>query len=132
MQGSENVLTCPICMDYIVSCKTAICGHSFCEVCIHEAMIRKKECPNCRKDIRKYVLKETNMIDTAVSMMIKGKQTTDESEYERHHDRLKNFKDWKDKHTVKEVKPGDMLDVLDTEYIWCKATVEHKIISADR
>ena len=53
-QSVDNVLTCSICMDYIVSCKTAICGHSFCEICIHEALIRKKECPNCRKDIRKY------------------------------------------------------------------------------
>jgi len=25
---------------------------------------------------------------------------------------------------VKNVKPGDKLDVCDTEYIWCKATVE--------
>ena len=23
-------LTCPICMDYIISCRIAVCGHSFC------------------------------------------------------------------------------------------------------
>ena len=38
-------LTCPICMDYIISCRIAICGHSFCHNCIAECMVRKKECP---------------------------------------------------------------------------------------
>ena len=35
-------------------------------------------------------------------------------------------------HIVKEVKAGDKLDVRDTEYVWCKAVVELKIISKKR
>ena len=132
-KGGENVLTCSICMDYIISCRTALCGHSFCEICINEALIRKKECPNCRKDIRKWGLNKSNLVDSAVTNMINlKKEERDEAEYKRHQDRLKNHNEWKDKHAVKEVKPGDMLDVLDTEYVWCKATVELKIRSQGR
>ena len=28
--GQVDGLTCSICMDFIVSCRTAVCGHSFC------------------------------------------------------------------------------------------------------
>jgi hypothetical protein len=35
-------LTCSICIDYIIGCKIAICGHSFCEYCIQEWLLRKK------------------------------------------------------------------------------------------
>ena len=49
-------LNCSICMDYVINCRTAVCGHSFCEICISESLIHRKECPNCRKDIRKWVL----------------------------------------------------------------------------
>lgn len=63
-------LTCSICMDYIISCRTAVCGHSFCEECINESLIRKKECPHCRKDIRKLVLQKSEIIDNAVKMFL--------------------------------------------------------------
>jgi hypothetical protein len=35
-------ITCSICLDYIIGCKIAICGHSFCDFCISECLIRKK------------------------------------------------------------------------------------------
>ena len=56
-------------MDFIVSCRTAICGHSFCEECISESLLRKRECPNCRKDIRKWVLQRSEQIDSAVKLV---------------------------------------------------------------
>ena len=37
---------------------------------------------------------------------------------------MKKYQDWLESHRVKSVKPGDKLDVCDTEHIWCKATVE--------
>ena len=71
-------LNCPICMDYIICCRTAICGHSFCEICIHESLIHRKECPNCRKDIRKWVLSKSEIVDSAVKLMVKSKADNDE------------------------------------------------------
>lgn len=37
-----------------------------------------------------------------------------------------------DSHKLHTVKAGDMIDVCDTEYIWCKATVELVIKSQNR
>ena len=113
---------CPICMDYIISCRTAVCGHSFCEICISESLIHRKECPNCRKDIRKWVMSKSEIIDSAVKLMVKSKAAEgDESEMQRYEERVKNFQDWKDKQTIKQVATGEKVDALDTEYIWCKA-----------
>ncbi len=35
-------MTCSICLDYIIGCKIATCGHSFCDYCLSEWLIRKK------------------------------------------------------------------------------------------
>ena len=37
---------------------------------------------------------------------------------------MKKYQEWIDSHKVRSVKAGDKIDVLDTENIWCKATVE--------
>ena len=120
-------------MDYIVSCRTAICGHSFCEECINESLIRKKECPNCRKDIRKWVLSKSEIIDSAVKLMVESKRDNgDDEDLKRYQERNKNHDKWLLKHSVDNVKPGDKIDALDTEYIWCKAVVELKIQAKGR
>ena len=91
-------MNCPICMDFIISSRTAVCGHSFCEICIHESLIRKKECPNCRKDIRKWVLGKSDIIDSAVKLMVKSKNDAgDDAELKRYEERVKYHLDWKDK-----------------------------------
>ena len=38
-------------------------------------------------------------------------------------ERQKSHKEWKLKSKVKNVKVGDVIDVRDTEYIWCKGEV---------
>ena len=131
--GKVDCLTCCICMDYIVSSRTAVCGHSFCEECITESLIRKNTCPHCRKDIRRWVLQKSEIIDNAVKMLIDCKRADgDEKEADRMTERLKNHENWLEKHNVKFVKPGDKLDVLDTEHIWCSAIVELKIRAAGK
>ena len=95
---SVDELNCPICMDYIVVCRTAVCGHSFCEKCLHESLIHRKECPNCRKDIRKWVLSKSNIIDSAVKLMVKSKaEAGDESEHKRYDERVKAHQVWLEK-----------------------------------
>ena len=57
-------------MDFILSCRTAVCGHAFCHECIDESLIRKKECPICRKDVRKWGVSCSEVVDDAVKMLI--------------------------------------------------------------
>jgi len=85
-------------MDYIVSCRTAICGHSFCETCINESLIHRRECPNCRKDIRKWVLQKSDIIDSAVKFMVAQRaEAGDEDEMKRYLDRVKAHQTWLDR-----------------------------------
>lgn len=67
---SQDEITCPICFDYVMGCRVSICGHTFCNHCISECLLRKKTCPVCRKDIRRSKLKKNQMIDQAVKQMI--------------------------------------------------------------
>jgi hypothetical protein len=42
---------------------------------------------------------------------------------------MESYKEWIDKHKVKDIKAGQKLDVRDTEYVWCVGQVELKITS---
>ena len=64
--------------------------------------------------------------------MVRSKGEADQSELKRYEERVKNHLDWKDKQLVKDIRPGDKVDALDTEYIWCKAQVELKIRAKNR
>jgi hypothetical protein len=35
-------INCPICFEFIVSCRVAVCGHTFCNFCLTECLLRKK------------------------------------------------------------------------------------------
>ena len=50
---------------------------------------------------------------------------------ESYNQRLKDQKKWEKESRVTNVKVGDKLDVLDTEYIWCKGKVI-KVLQACR
>lgn len=61
--------------------------------------------------------------------MVESKKISnaEDADYKRWTERVKNHEVWLQKHKVTEVKPGENLDVKDTEHIWCVATVELKI-----
>jgi len=118
-------------MDFIINSRTAVCGHSFCAECINESLIRKKDCPHCRKDIRSWMLQKNPFIDRAVELMVKAKTraSEDDSDEKRWESRHDNARIWAKKHAVEldNIKAGTKIDVLDTEYIWCSAMIELKI-----
>lgn len=34
-----NDMSCPICMDTIITANTTVCGHTFCELCLLESLL---------------------------------------------------------------------------------------------
>lgn len=46
----SEILTCPICMEYLKRpCETS-CGHAFCEYCLNKWLEQSEACPSCRKN----------------------------------------------------------------------------------
>lgn len=43
-----------------------------------------------------------------------------------------SYKKWVVGHKLQSVKPGEQVDACDTEYIWCKATVELVVKTPNR
>lgn len=39
MKLDLNVISCPICMDLIICATVTVCGHTFCEKCLTEALV---------------------------------------------------------------------------------------------
>jgi len=73
------------------------------------------------------------MIDNSVKMMMEGKKKQGNCEdHDRWKERMHKYQEWIINHRVKSVKPGEKLDICDTEFIWCKATVELVIKSNNR
>jgi hypothetical protein len=71
------------------------------------------------------------MIDNSVKMIVMGRKNEGNyEEYERWQERMVKYKEWVESHQIKGVKPGEKIDACDTEYIWCKATVELVIKTA--
>lgn len=132
MRQTEGLI-CPICMDMIISCRIAICGHSFCHQCISECMLRKKECPQCRKNIRKKVLQPSSLIDNSVKMHVYGKKKDGDADaFNKWKERMLAYFTWVDSIKLKNVKVGEQIDACDTENIWCKATIELVVKTASR
>ena len=73
------------------------------------------------------------MIDNSVKMMVVAKKEAgDPEEFQKWHERMRKYQEWVKSHRVHFVKAGQILDVCDTEYIWCKATVELVVKNQNR
>ncbi|KAJ7969283.1 E3 ubiquitin-protein ligase RNF4-like [Quillaja saponaria] len=44
---------CAICMDQLIEETSTKCGHIFCKKCIEKALALQKNCPTCRRKLRK-------------------------------------------------------------------------------
>jgi len=73
------------------------------------------------------------MIDNSVKMIVQArKESGDNESIKTWNERMKKYHEWVNSHKVTSVQAGEKLDVCDTEYIWCKATVEIVVKSAHR
>ncbi|CDW88471.1 UNKNOWN [Stylonychia lemnae] len=118
----------------IIGCRVASCGHTFCNICLTECLIRRKTCPECRQEIRSFKITPNRLIDYSVKTMMHCKKIDNQIEdHNRFRDRVKNYQAWKDKHVLSyDLKAGDKIDVRDTQYIWCVALIQLKIQTPDR
>ena len=60
------------------------------------------------------------------------KEEGNSDEFGKWQDRLTAYNKWTDSVKLKEVKVGEQVDACDTEFIWCKATVELVIKTGNR
>lgn len=54
VNGDSNVLSCPICLEYLTSKRkptSTRCGHVYCEECIQQTLTMSKKCPKCQAGI---------------------------------------------------------------------------------
>jgi hypothetical protein len=72
-------------------------------------------------------------IDNSVKLMVLAKKKAgDAEEFDKWVERVKKYQEWLQAHKVSAVKAGEKLDILDTELIWCQATVEMVIKTTNR
>ena len=71
---AEEVLQCAVCHGVFMDATTINCGHSFCNLCIHEWQKQKSNCPLCRTDIEIIVASKT--LDQVVDKIVGRPITT--------------------------------------------------------
>lgn len=97
------------------------CGHSFCERCIFEFLFHSTSCPICRTEIE---------IDDLISNKLAQKIVEDfitESKPELsqlHSKRRDEMIDWKESRRLKKIEEGELVDLRDSENVWCVARIK--------
>ena len=113
---TKKDLICPICYDFLIKPRTTFCGHSFCDKCYFENMLKFNICPICRSNIKKsrgcFSLSYEKIIKTFISRQNKLQLTN-------YQHRLVEYKTWKTLKHITKFEIGVKYDVKDTENIWC-------------
>lgn len=122
-QDSFMEFTCPICHKLLQKCVTTLCGHSYCEACLDDYLIYKETCFVCdfwgtkRVLIRDKPVHVSFKVDDVINQIIDNcKNKAIKSDWlERQAEHLKAQKE----RQVGELEIDQLVDVRDTEYIWC-------------
>lgn len=61
-------LVCSICMEYFINPVPTVCGHTFCYLCIENALLVKGLCPLCRTYLRGYELSPCQATNNIVKL----------------------------------------------------------------
>eukprot|EP00298_Acanthocystis_sp_HF-20_P009035 c18062_g1_i4.p2 GENE.c18062_g1_i4~~c18062_g1_i4.p2 ORF type:complete len:188 (+),score=36.30 c18062_g1_i4:15-578(+) len=62
----EDLLSCPICGDFIKTAMTLSCSHSYCSQCIRKSLNTKEQCPVCRTKALPSDLRNNRIIDEII------------------------------------------------------------------
>jgi len=127
-------LICPLCLNFLYKCTTTVCGHSFCERCLDEYLILRKNCFLCDEVVRNKQLVSCFSIDNVIEQIISKVASSQEGTLvkERWDKQKKAHKDWVEGRKIENIEVGDKVDIRDTEYIWCEGKVKIKIECPNR
>eukprot|EP01017_Pseudomicrothorax_dubius_P031452 TRINITY_DN4017_c0_g1_i4.p1 TRINITY_DN4017_c0_g1~~TRINITY_DN4017_c0_g1_i4.p1 ORF type:complete len:279 (-),score=29.86 TRINITY_DN4017_c0_g1_i4:137-973(-) len=112
--------SCSICYEFMVSPTHTICGHTFCQTCLSEALIIREGCPICRAHLRAFEPAGNQMLAGIILEYVK---TLSEDAQKTYEGRQLAAKKAKEAAKVIDINENELIDVRDTEYIWCSAKV---------
>lgn len=81
-------------MDFMVGSVVTLCGHTFCERCIFEWNLFRKDCPVCRQHIRNETPHPCPMVNALVISYLELSSMT--KERETHKARMRQLQEWKE------------------------------------
>ncbi|CAD8149768.1 unnamed protein product [Paramecium pentaurelia] len=112
----EENLRCITCSDYFQKFTLTFCGHSFCYLCIFEHLLKSHKCPSCLTTIKGLQFIYCKTIDGFIQSQV---VISSQKNNEQYLSRKKDLKVWKAKKKIQTFNIGDLVDILDTEHIWC-------------
>lgn len=119
--ATHDELNCPICLEMLVSPALTTCGHVFCLQCLDESMLFGHNCPNCRENIKGC----EPVVCSTLAKLITERARMKLEEWTRYEERLVKFEEWRRDRvpSFETLQSGSLIDVRDTESIWCQGTV---------
>lgn len=115
-------MNCSICLETLVRPVLTVCGHAFCYQCLDESLLFSSNCPNCRESIKGIDLVPCALLDAFIRTTAAPPRSPALTAY---NDRVRRFKEWRGRREIdlRSLRAGVLLDVRDTESIWCQGTV---------
>ncbi|CAK62085.1 unnamed protein product (macronuclear) [Paramecium tetraurelia] len=124
----KNDFICPICLNYIVAAVSLKCGHTFCEICLHEYLLYFKGCHICNDNMRKSKFAYCYLLDQMIHEFIKSHHPEELKTYEMA--KISN-KEWRKKKQVQSIDVGQQIDVRDPNFVWNVGTIKRLKISQE-
>lgn len=121
-EGGRDELNCSICLEILVRPVLTVCGHAFCYQCLDESLLFSSNCPNCRESIKGIDLVPCALLDALIRATAGPPRSPALAAYS---ERVRRFREWRGRREVevRALRAGAVLDVRDTESIWCQGTV---------
>lgn len=63
----KKLITCPICLDLLVSPVSTLCDHVFCSCCLREALSHRTACPLCGQKVPKSSIQDVHGISDIIT-----------------------------------------------------------------
>lgn len=98
------------------------CGHAFCYECLDSSINFSNLCPSCRENIKGSDVIVCPLLENYVRRTV---QFSLPKHYPNYSERTKKTQEWRSRREVElqSIRLGNLLDVRDTENIWCQGTV---------
>ncbi|EGR30501.1 zinc binding protein, putative [Ichthyophthirius multifiliis] len=116
---TQQLLECPICMDFFVNPVQTTCGHTFCEICLTESLLKKNICSICKADTISYSYSPNKLLSYLVFKFVN--QYHDKKIIYKFYQQVNKFLKWNNERRVTDIQLNQTIDVIDKLNIWCKA-----------